>query len=597
MTWNIDVENVSGILRGTATLEKGPNAVRASNWQGKSSFIDSIATGLGVATPLTEGKDSGQVQLQTPDRDVVVELVRENGSVIRRGQPFLEDEYDRIRADLFACLGETNEIRQTVRRGENLEEVLLRPLDVERIEERITEHKAERERITAELAQAREAEKQLPKKVEAVNRLEAELDELQEKHEELTGEGDSSESSAARTELAQARSDRDQAENRIQRLERSIERTEARLEEKRAELDAIDVEPTADIEAELERARDRLQEVKRDSDILESIYSAHEMALSDGRLDLLTDVQRELSGDTVVCWTCGSETPRAELESRLDEFGERIADLRAKQQARRDEVETLETRREELRQGRRRKQDLETEISNLEETLADHRQSLAETRERYESATERVETLSETVDEAVEEIASVESDIKYRKAELTEAREELSELETRAEQVELLESSKAEIDSDIEDLRERKDRIEHETRNAFDEAISDVLDRFDTGFETARLTAGFDLVVARDGRTASLDALSEGELELLGIVAALAGFEAFEVGKTVPIILLDGVGALDDDNLHTLIEYLTSKTDYLVFTVYPEYADFTGNDIDPSQWELATGTDTTQPEA
>jgi len=590
MTWEIEIENIAGILDGRATIEPGLNAVRASNWQGKSSFVASIKTALGVATPLTEGQAEGRVHLDTPDSDIEIELVRENGAIRRRGQPYLTDEYDIIRTDLFACLDERNEIRRTVREGDNLEEVLMRPLDFQNIDEQIADLQREREQVESELAQASEAKKRLPSVQEKVTRLEFELKDLREKHESLTqqAETDTESSTSTQSELAQAQSEREQAENQIERLERSLERTESRLEERRAELDDIELIEDANVEAELAEARDALQESKRDIEVLQSVYSANEMVLKENRLDLLTEVQRELSGDTVECWTCGSQVSRSDIADHLDQIGDKIANLRAKVESRRDAVEELEARREEKNQAERRKRDLEAEITELEEKCSDYRQSLVDAEERLESAEHRVEELSESVNETVGEITDVESDIKYREAELKDAKDELNALEARADRVELLEEEREKLGSEIEDLRNRKDTIKFEAREAFDEAIQDVLARFDTGFETARLTSEFELVVARDGREASLDALSEGELELLGFVTALAGYEAFDVGDAVPILLVDGVGGLADDNLHTLIDYLQGRTEYLVFTVYPEYASFNGKDISPAEWEVAT---------
>lgn len=594
MTWEIEIENVAGILRGTATVEPGLNAVRASNWQGKSSFVEAIKTGLGVSTPLTEGQDHGRVRLRTPSRDIDVKLIRDDRTVRRTGEPYLADEYDVIRAELFACLDENNEIRRAVREGENLEDVLLRPLDFQNIDEQIADLKHERERIESELAQASEAKKRLPSIQEKVTNLESELEDLQERHAELSSQESAESPQSAQSDLAQARSQRDRARNQIDRLERSIERTESRLEEKRAELHGIEIDANEDaIVDELAEARDRQQEIQSDIEVLKSVHSANQMVLNENRLDLLTEVNRELTGDTVVCWTCGEETRRSELQTQIDALGERIVNLRAKAESRRDEVERLEARREEIKQARRRESDLESEIDTLEETVADHRQSLAEAETRREEAERRVEELSETVDESVEEITDVESDIKYREAELEDAREDLAELESRAERVDTLKSERAEVESEIERLRTRKDDIKYEASEAFDSAMQDVLDRFDTGFETARLTSDFDLVVARDGREASLNALSEGELELLGFVAALAGYESFHVGETVPIMLVDGIGGLADDNLHTLVEYLQDRTEYLVFTVYPEHAAFDGTEISPAEWEIATDREAT----
>ncbi|MFB6198591.1 MAG: ATPase, partial [Halobacteriaceae archaeon] len=85
-----------------------------------------------------------------------------------------------------------------------------------------------------------------------------------------------------------------------------------------------------------------------------------------------------------------------------------------------------------------------------------------------------------------------------------------------------------------------------------------------------------------------LDALSEGERELLGIVAAVAGHEAFDVGDRVPVMLLDGLGGLASENLQILVEYLSERTEYLVLTAYPEYEGFEGNELSPSDWQVVS---------
>jgi len=117
VSWHLSLENIAGIQSAAATLEPGVNAVRASNWQGKSSFLAGIKTAFGTAMPLTEGQSTGRVVLQTDDEEITVELERTNGSVSQSGQPYLEDEYGRICAELFAFLDEDNDIRQAVAGG------------------------------------------------------------------------------------------------------------------------------------------------------------------------------------------------------------------------------------------------------------------------------------------------------------------------------------------------------------------------------------------------------------------------------------------------------------------------------------------------
>lgn len=586
MVWKIDLTNVAGIREGSATIEPGLNAVRGSNWQGKSSFVEGIKGGLGVSTTLTEGEDAGRVRLRTPDGEFDVAFRREGTSVTREGVPYLTDDYDAVRAELFACLDERNEVRRAVREAVPLKDVLLRPLDFQNIDQRIAELKREREAVQTELASAEEARKRLPTITEKVNRLEEELASLREKQAALD-EGDEGVQSA-QDDLAQARSERERAENRIERLEASIERTESRLDERRAELAELPTDTDADVGSELAAARSDLEAHRRDLDVLQSLYSATEMVLSENRIDLVSEVSREVIGDTLACWTCGSTVDRESIEAQLDELGERIAEQRAVVESRRDTVEELEARREERRRSRRRKRDLESEVADLEAKLADERSDLEDARQRREDAQSRIEDLADAVEDTVEEVTDIESEIKFREAELKDARDECEALEARAERAETLSAEDDRLSEEIESLRNRKDTIEFETREAFDRAIDDVLERFDTGFESARLTPGFELTVARDGQAASLDALSDGELELLGFVTALAGYEAFDVADTVPIMLVDGIGGLDDGNLHTLIEYLRDRTEYLVFTIYPEYTAFDGREISPDDWTVAT---------
>jgi len=311
------------------------------------------------------------------------------------------------------------------------------------------------------------------------------------------------------------------------------------------------------------------------------------MVLDESRLDLITDVQRDIAGDTVTCWTCGNDTTREGIESQLDALGNQLTEHRAAAEQHRDRAEELEARREQQKQIQHREEELKADILELEEQLADRQQSLADTQERLDAASTRADELAETVDETMSERSDIESEIKYREAELDDATAELDELDARADKIDRLETELESMRTEIEDLRSRKDRVKREARTAFDQAIDDIVSRFETGFESARLTADFDIVVARDGREASLTALSEGELELIGFVAALAGWQAFDVGESVPLIVVDSVGGLDDENLHTLVEYLRDRTEYLVFTAYPEYTDFDGHRIDPTVWTVA----------
>ena len=586
MTWHLSLENIAGIWQGDAHIEPGVNAVRASNWQGKSSFLAGIKTAFGTATPLTEGQSTGRVVLQTDDEKIAVDLERMNGSVSRSGQPYLEDEYDRICAELFAFLDEDNDIRQAVRTGENLETLLTRPLDFENIDEQIADLQTEREQVERELERADQAAERLPQLQQRVTSLEDELEELRAEREAIDDDGPGE--SDARDELSELRAERDQVTTKIERLETTAERVRETLAEKRTELESLTVPSDADVEDELESLHADLRDIERDTELLQSVYEANKRVLDEGRVELLTEVSHDMLSDSVTCWICGNDATRDDIEAQLTELDDRIVDLQSQAAETRDRVEELEAKRDEIKEARRKETDLTDRIGDLESRLAETEEDLESARERRDNLKTRITELEAEVDSTEDRITDLESEIKYTEAELTDVREELEETETLAEQREMLEEEYDSLTDEIRDLRTRKEDVKRRTREAFSSALADLLEQFDTGFETARLTSTFDLVVAREGREAQLDALSEGERELLGIVAALAGYEAFEVSQRVPVMLLDGLGGLASDNLQILVKYLAARTEYLVLTTYPENAGFDGNELSPSEWQVVS---------
>lgn len=586
MTWNLSIENIAGIRRGEAHIEPGVNAVRASNWQGKSSFLTSIKTACGTASPLTDGRASGQVVLQTNDEECAVVLERVNGTISRTGNPYLDDEYDRVCAELFAFLDEDNEIRQAIRDGTNVETLLTRPLDFENIDEQISDLQAEREQITTELERAESAADRLPKLQQRITDLESDLEALRVERANLDDETGGE--NAVREQLSDSRAEREQVKTKIERLETTTESVRETLSKKQTELEALSVPSDDSIEHELETLHADLRTVERDQELLQSVYEANKRVLDEGRAELLSDISHGMLSDTVPCWLCGEDTTRDSIEAQLDALARQISDLQTQTATTRERVEELEAKRDAVQKARRQERELTDRIADLETRLAEAEESLTNARERRADLNRQIDELTAEIDTTDDRISDLESEIKYTEAALTDVREELTETETQAERRDVLEAEVQSLNEEITDLRNRKEQIKHRVREAFSASLDDLLTRFETGFETARLTSTFELVIARDGREAQLNTLSEGERELLGIVAALAGHEAFDVSDRVPVMLLDQLGGLASDNLHTVVNYLTDRVDYLVLTVYPEYDRFDGHEISPAEWQVVS---------
>ncbi|WP_247004624.1 archaea-specific SMC-related protein [Halosolutus gelatinilyticus] len=587
MTWALSLANIAGIREGRAELSRGVNAIRASNWQGKSSFLAGIETAMGTATPLTEGEERGHAVLETSDDAYRVELRRENGRVVSSGSPFLTDEYGRVCAELFAFLDETNPVRQAVRNGDNLEDVLTRPLDFENIDERIAELQREREQVDAELEQAETAAERLPSLESTVAALESDLEDLRDRREELDAAGAAGDDESG-NKLSEARADRDQLERRIRRLEETLRSARERRSTLREELDALDVDESDELEASLSTARSELRDRERDLELLQSIYEANKRMLDEDRLDLLAGVSRSLTDDAADCWICGQETTRDAIESSIAELGERVRTLQDDAESYRDRVDELQSRMSAIESQRKRKRRLESDLREAEETISTKNSQLETARDRRDELETEIDDLEESVQEATDERAEVESEIKYLEAELDDASDELDRADRRASKRPQLEDARAEISDELTTLRERKETIERETRETFEREMRELVDEFEIGFEVARLTGSFELVIAREGRETTVDALSEGEVELVGLVVALAAHEAFEVDDLVPVILLDGLGSLASDNLARFAELISERAPFIVLTAYPESESIGGREIDPAGWDVVS---------
>ncbi len=587
MTWRLSLENIAGIREGDAELSRGVNVIRASNWQGKSSFLASIETIMGTATPLTEGEEYGHASLETSDDAYRVELRRENGRVVSSGSPYLTDEYGRICAELFAFLDETNPVRQAVRSGANLENQLTRPLNFENIDDRIAELRREREEIDAELERAESAAERLPSLESTIASIESDLEDLRDRRDELDVSGAAGDDESGE-KLSEARADRDQLERRVSRLEETLRSARERRSELQAELDALNVDESDELEATLSMAQSELRDRERDIELLRSVYEANKRVLDEDRLDLLVDVSRSLTDDAADCWICDQETTRDEIESSIAELGERIRSLEEDAESYRDRVEDLQSRLSTIEDRRKRKRRLEGDLTEIEETISDKEAQLETARDRHGELETVIEELEASVQEAADERAEVESEIKYLKAELDDVSDELEQAERRVSSRSELEEARADVSDELTALRERKETIKRETRDAFERAMGVIIDEFEIGFEVARLTDSFDLVIAREGQETTVDALSEGEVELVGLVAALAAHEAFEVADLVPVILLDGVGSISANNLAQFVDFISDRASFIVLTAYPESEPIGGREIDPGEWDVVS---------
>ena len=602
MTLELDISNIAGIRDGSATLHPGTNAVQASNWQGKTSLITALRTVLGgdiSSKTLTDGESEGSVHLRTPDERYEVALQQSGGTVSRSGTPYLTDEQDQICAELFAFLDEDNAIRTAVRDGADLTPHLIRPLEQENISEQIQSLQEERRRVESDLGDAERAAEKLTSKTEEINSLESELEDLQDELAAIDGDkSESGDQEALEDDLADARRERERAQQRKSRLEAKIDSLESQIEDKEAELNAIDVPSAPDLKAELTEKKQTVRELSEEIETLETLYNTNERVLEEGHLDLVADVDRQIDTDQLACWVCGHETTRNDIQAQIDALSDSISERRERRSTLKSEVSDLKERQNEIKRQRREKHSLEQDLSSLRSTLSESQDELQEARADLEAVTDRVEELESQVEETDDRRSTLEQEIARTEATLEQRRRVKSKLEDEAARREELQTQIDELRQETQSLRARREHVIATARGAFDDALEDVVEMFEPSFESARLekhvdpdtgeTANLELIIARDGREITVDAMSEGEVELVGFIAALAGYEAFSVADRVPCMLLDDVGGLASEHLQTLVEYLSDRTEYVITTAYPEAGEFGGAVLSPNDWEVVS---------
>jgi chromosome segregation ATPase len=610
--WRLQVQNIAGIKSGTATFEEGTNVIQASNFQGKSSLLKAIQTVMGTtgvdgSHPLTEGQDEGFAELETDDGTYRVELKREGGTVVRSGDPYLTDETDVTCAHHFAFLGENNPVRAAVRDptpegDKRLTELLMEPLDVDKIDAKIAQLQSERNSIESEIDEAERANKKLPKAQEEVTRLEKELEEARERKDELEDQVDEdSEQKELSSKLSDKRSRLNNTRNTIQKLESRIDRKKSNLEDKQDELDELEIPSEPKINTDINEKEERIDELDLQIDLLRRVHSANKQVLDEDAVELVTDVEHGIEGDQIVCWLSGDKTTADEIEERLDRLNERRLELREEKSDLEQEVDEIESKKRTIRSKKRKRDNLEDQIGNLKLEIQEDEQELKQARERVEDLQVDIDELEsqyeETQDDLNSELTEVRTEIGSLKTKLENAREKLERLDETAGKTDDLEDELETIKEEIVDLRERRNQRHEEVVDRFETAMKNMLEQFDPGFEMLRLdrsvtedgsTKAFELVVLREGRETSVENLSEGEVELIGFVTALAAHQAFEVDEIVPAILVDGVGQLAAEHIKGLTEFLEGASEMLITTAYPEAGDFGGHTLTPDEWDVVS---------
>ncbi|MFA9427675.1 archaea-specific SMC-related protein [Natronorubrum sp. A-ect3] len=622
----LEVDNIGGIDETTVSFRQGVTVLSGRNATNRTSLLQAIMAALGSnQVSLKADAAEGSATLEFGDETYRRTLERRNGTIVTDGEPYLEDPE---LADLFAFLLESNEARQAVARGDDLRELIMRPVDTAAIQSEIEQHEQRKRDLDDQLAELDDLEGRLPdleakrtRVTDEIETLEAELEAAQEKLEETNVDveerrEEQSELEARLDDVRETRSEIEHTRDRIETERASIEALEEERDEVEDKLESLSTGDETEIsrlEAEIETLQADKADLSEEISQLQSTIQFNEQLLEEPDSFLaettetddgpLTDQLLDES-ETVTCWTCGSSVARDQIDTTIEQLRtarqerlEKRSEISADLNDRRETLSSINENRTEYQQTQRRLESISNEIdrrSDRIEALTEEREELADEIDVLEAEIEDLETeeYSGVLDQH-KEVNQLEFELERKERTRDEIESEIAEIEARLDDREGLKARREDVTDELTTLRTRIDQIEANAVEAFNEHMENLLetlqyenlDRIWIDRTTREVREGrrkvskssFDLKIVRstdDGAAYedTIDHLSESEREVTGLVFALAGYLVHDVYETVPVMLLDSLEAIDAERIATLVEYFESYVPYLVVALLEEDA-------------------------
>ncbi|ELZ64003.1 chromosome segregation protein SMC [Haloferax sp. Atlit-10N] len=631
---HLSVENIGGIDNLSTSFEPGVTVLAGRNATNRTSLLRSIMAAHGSDDVALKGDaDEGSVELTIGDETYTRTFERQGDTVISGGNPVLDDP---DLADLFAFLLETNDARQAVARGDDLRDLIMRPVDVESINEQIESLQQEKRDIADELSTLSNLSDRLPqlerRRTKLEDQIEEKEDELAEKEQEVE-EYDASVSERQEVEselesklgdLRSKRRDINDVDRRIETEKQSLDALES--EEDELEDDAEDLPEVAggridEIESEISRLRTRRQQIQSTVNELQSVIQFNEEMLSGTSSDVV-DALRDaddsggsvtdqlLGDDQVVCWTCGSEVDKSEIEGTLERLRTLREDKLEDNREHREQLSELEDEKSTYERRQRERDRIERRLSEIESERETRQERIEELKSDRSDLEDEIDSLEQTVDELESEehgdlldlhreANQLEYDLGRLRSDLEDVEDEIADIERKLDERDELEAAREDIEDELAELRTRIKRLESEAVEEFNTHMDDVLDvleydnldriwiertekRVREGRKKVKKSV-FDLHVIRTNEDGvsyedSVAHLSESEREVTGLVFALAGYLIHDVYETVPFMVLDSLEAIDSNRISRLVDYFADYADYLAVALLEEDAQAVDSD-------------------
>lgn len=519
----LEVENVGGISETTVDLSPGVTVLEGRNATNRTSLLKALMAALGSDEFTLKGDaEAGHVELELDETVVERRFERRNGGVKTMGDEFLDDPE---LAELFAFLLEENEARRAVVRGDNLRELLTRPIDTAEIEAEIERLQANKRDVEEHISRIDERENDRLELERRREDLESTIAEKRERLEELQSEIETADSDleaeretkeAAEEQLDALKHRRSQLEDirfDLETLRETVRSLEAEREEKQAELEELSVDPDVDpasLRSSLDDLRERQRRVNAQLSELQSIVQFNEDMLegTDSEIrDVLggggdDDAEDETDGaltdqlvaddESVTCWTCGSQVAEDDIEATLEALRSFSQEKSSERQSISAEIDETKAQLSEYESAKRELDSLQDRLAEIDATLSSKRDRIEDLEAERETLHEEIEELESVVEteqssdyEALvdlhKEANRMELELEQAEADLASVQAEIEEIESFVAERTDYEDRLGQVKEQLTELRNRIDRLEENAVEAFNEHIEEVLGLLEYG--------------------------------------------------------------------------------------------------------------------
>lgn len=529
-TLSMEVENVGGVQDDHIDITPGVTVLSGENTTNRTSLINALMAGFGsddaeIRTGAEEGYVSLNIGSETYTREV---------NAVESGSQWSGDSVvdDVETLELFSFLLRDNDVRQAIANGDDLYDLVMRPIDTDQIEAEISELQERRENIVAREETLDEKRDEIKRLRDEIESKEEEQESIQSELEEIEGEIDEideTETESDRLEESRELNERvKELSNKEDTLQGEIEDIENQIETRSEELDELqdsEFRDVDDLQDDLASVKDEIASIEGErSDIdadkrvitplqqflnqmtgedlspkqINRVFAKYGEKPETLNLDnedknptdaLVEDV------DDGVCVLCGSKLESGHYEDMLSTVNKTINSIKEESDSLQDRLAELRQERDDIQDEIKTINENKDRIEDLESQLEDRRKKLDEKKEELdgvkndkkevEQQLDEIEEVVENAEDQTDELRNLEQEktqleikanrlsdqIESNEAEIGELSDDIDQIETEVEEV------KPEIESELNELKGKVDSIETSVIEEFNQQMDEIISR------------------------------------------------------------------------------------------------------------------------